>query len=710
MHSLASRLTGVLVAMVMLFTSAPAATANEGGSAASLSGTVSEWLAMSAPEDELEVIVTFSASGAVERLEALAGRLERLESVPMALVTLTAADIREILAWPETRSIWTNDELELHLDEGTRMIKADRIWEGESLGSPYLGTGVGVAVLDTGVDTLHPDLPYGSKVKKNFYIAADPTAGGEPQVYVEGSRQTDTEHGHGTHVSSTIAGTGAASDRQYQGVAPDADLYVFKVGAGASVFVWWAARAFDWVIANSEEHNIRVISNSWGGGGGSDYDPDDPINILSKAAYDKDIVTVFSAGNGGGPNTIGRNAVSPYVVSVAAADKDFRRAPFSSTGRPGGDMIRDENGLYRPTVTAPGVDISAARSSMGVVMAPGVDPENPQYTYASGTSMSAPHVSGIVALMLEAQPALSAQDVIDILEGTAVKMPGYEQWEVGAGFADAHAAVMAAEKGRAQFPPSSTGKTPAYQLMNSDKWQGTVLPVGYALLPTSNVLADEIEIEVGSEVDAIYADIEWSTEVENIYLYLYDPDGREVESSAGLTDLDLDFNGVRSRTVATTHPVPGTWTIQVVGRVNTVTDYRGFYGLYREAKTKSVKGSTTLAQDISGVVEHSVDPVNHVTLHEFEVPEGTTAVSARIDWGDSSQDIDLYIYDAAGKRVGASTTDNSQGAFEEAHAQSADPMAPGKFVAGTWTIEVRGWLVLDPQHYTGHISITHAGR
>jgi serine protease AprX len=710
MHSIALRLTAVAVAVVMLATLVPASTANEGGSTATLAGTVSEWLATSAAEDELEVIVTFTDAAAIQRLEALAGSVERLESVPMTLATLSAAEIRDVASWPETRSVWTNDELELHLDEGTRMVKADHVWAGERLSRPYLGTGVGVAVLDTGVDTLHPDLPYGAKVKKNFYIAGNPLAGGEPQQYVEGSPQTDTEHGHGTHVSSTIAGTGAASGGKYQGVAPGADLYVFKVGAGASVFSWWAARAFDWVIANSDAHNIRVISNSWGGGGGSDYNPDDPINILSKAAYDNGIVTVFSAGNGGGPNTIGRNAVSPYVVSVAAANKDFTKASFSSTGRPGGDMIRDENGLYRPTITAPGVDISAARSSMGAVMASGVDPENPMYTYASGTSMSAPHVSGIVALMLEAQPALSAQNVIDILEGTAVPMPDYEQWEVGAGFADAHAAVRAAEKGRVQFPPSTTGKTPAYQLMDSDKWEGTVLPAGYALQGTSNVLADEIQIEVGSEVDAIYADIEWSTEAENVYLYLYDPEGREVESSAGLTDLDLDFNGVRTRTVATTHPVPGTWTLQVVGRVNTVTDYRGFYGLYREAKTKTVSGSTTTTQDISGVVEHSVDPVNHVTVHEFEVPEGTTAVSARIDWGDNSHDIDLYIYDATGKRVGAGATDNSHGPWEEAHAQSSDPMAPGSFVAGTWTVEVRGWLVTDPQEYTGTISVTSAGR
>ena len=118
-----------------------------------------------------------------------------------------------------------------------------------------------------------------------------------------------------------------------------------------------------------------------------------------------------------------------------------------------------------------------------------------------------------------------------------------------------------------------------------------------------------------------------------------------------------------------------------LAEADTLTDYQGFYGLYREAKTKTVSGSTTTTLDISGVVEHSVDPaVNHVTLHEFEVPEGTTAVSARIDWADGGQDIDLYIYDATGKQVGASATDNSQGAYEEAHAQSSDPMAPGKFV------------------------------
>ncbi len=698
------RLAGVLVALIMLFAVVPAASATDNEtSAATLAPTVSEWLASSGPDDRLEVIVTFRKAAGIDRLHETVDWLEQLTTVPMALAALSAADIREVASWPETRSIWTNDELELHLDEGTRMVKADRVWEGEKLSRSYLGTGVGVAVLDTGVDALHPDLPYGTKVKKNFYIAANALGPGEPQIFVEGARQTDTEHGHGTHVSSIVAGTGAASAGQYTGVAPGADLYVFKVGAGASVLVWWAARAFDWVIDNGKQHNIRVISNSWGGGGGSDYNPDDPINVLSKKAYDNDIVTVFSAGNGGGPNKLGRNAVSPYVVSVGAANKDFTKASFSSTGRPGGDMVRDENGLYRPTVTAPGVNISAAHSSMGFVMAPGLDPENPLYTYASGTSMSAPHVSGVIALILEARPSLTAQNVIDILEGTAVNMPDYELWEVGAGFVDAHAAVRAAEKGRTQFPPSTRGKSPVYELLLSDKWEGTVFPAGYALLPVSDALADEIEVEVGSDVDAIYAEIEWLIPAENIYLFLYDPDGNEVAASAGLTDIPISF-----RTVVATNPTPGTWTIQVVGRVNTVTDYRGFYGLYRETMPKKTKGTTTTTESISGEVAYSADAVHDSSFHEFTVPEGVTAVSARIDWADPEQDIDLYIYDATGKVVGSSTNFNPDTGqpSEEATATSSDPLAPGEFVAGTWSVEVRGWLVLDPQAYTGTISVS----
>lgn len=707
MRSNSLRVVGTLAALLLAFTIIGPAAANRGGFSASVAQPVREWLDSAAGDARLQVVVAFKDKSAVSRLKSLAGNIESLNSVPIALATLSATEIREVASWSETRSVGPNEELELHLDEGTKMVKADKVWAGNNLSRPYLGTGVGVAVLDTGVDTLHPDLPYGTKVKKSFYIAASPLNSSEPQLYVEGSPQTDTEHGHGTHVSSTVAGTGAASGGRFKGVAPGADLYVFKVGAGASVLTWWAARAFDWVIQNGAQHNIRVISNSWGGGGGEDYNPDDAINILSKAAYNKGIVTVFSAGNSGGPNKIGRNSVSPYVISVAAGNKDFTKASFSSTGRPGTTLARPETGVYRPTITAPGVDITAAHSSLGAAMAGGKDPQNPLYTTASGTSMSAPHVSGIVALMLEARPALSAQNVIDILEGTAASMPGYEAWEVGAGFADAHAAAQAAEKGQLRFKPSTKGKNPAYELISGEDWTGTVLPGGYSLIGVSNALAHDTPVVVGSGVDALYAEIEWASNTNNIYLSLLDPSGREVESSAGL----LDIGSVNFRTVVTTNPVPGTWTIRVVGRVNLVTDYRGFYGLYRQnskqQKTKAPTSLVTTTSEFSGQVLTSADVVHDSQYFTFTVPAGATEVSTRVDWEDSTWDIDLHLFDSAGREVGSSTSGDRS--FEEITVSGGtDPMiANAGLPAGEWTVEVRGWLVIAPVPFEGTFSVTH---
>lgn len=398
--------------------------------------------------------------------------------------------------------------------------------------------------------------------------------------------------------------------------------------------------------------------------------------------------------------------MSPYVICVGAANKDFSKAAFSSTGRPGGDMTRDANGLYRPTIVGPGVDIAAAHSSTGFVMADGLNTDNPLYSTASGTSMSAPHISGVVALMLEARPQLSAQNVIDIIEGTAVSMPDYEYWQVGAGFVDAHAAVKAAEKGQISFRPSTKGKTPAYQLLLSQDWTGTLLPAGYTLLPTSNALSHDTRVEVGSGVDALYAEIEWANENESVYLFLYDPAGNEVESSAALTDI----GSVRFRTVVTTNPTPGTWTVRAVGRVNAVTDYRGFYGLYQE-NTKQQKTSTTTLTTTTtafeGEVLTSADVVHDSKFFTFTVPTGATEVRTRIDWSDASWDIDLFLFDSNGREAGSSTSGDRN--WEEISVTGGtDPMVANAGIpAGEWTVEVRGWLVVAPEPFNGTFSVTH---
>ncbi|HSP60866.1 MAG TPA: S8 family serine peptidase [Ornithinimicrobium sp.] len=546
---------------------------------APLSDAVEEFLAAGGPS--LEVVVTFADRSGLERLAGLDADLQTTRTLPMALATLSPEQIREVASWEDTRSVWENARDELYLDDSIEMINADDVWAGDGLRRAYDGSGVTVAVTDTGVDPTHPDLPHGDKVIHNFAVVGDPLS--DTNVGFVDSPVSIDDHGHGTHVSGTIAGTGAASDGHFTGVAPGADIVSFKLGS-ANVLSWWAIQSYDWILTEGQQHNVRVVSNSWGGGGGSDYDPEDPVNIATKAAYDEGVVTVFAAGNSGSPNTMGRNAVSPYVVAVAAADKDFSLASFSSTGRPDDNQDRDAGGgLYRPTLTAPGVDIGAARSSTATLMSTGVVTDNPFYTRASGTSMATPHVSGTVALMLEANPALSARDVIDILECSADEMAGYASFEVGAGMLDAQAAVTWAEQGRTNCTPADdSGLVPSG---DPTPIAGTVLPGGY-LVDTGIGDVDEQfwsyhEVEVADGTAALSAAITWDNPADNVYLFLYDPAGNEVASSAGLLDTPIT-----EREVMTTSPEAGTWTVGVVGRVNTVTPYTGQVQTYVDDSTR----------------------------------------------------------------------------------------------------------------------------
>lgn len=642
--------------------------------------------------------MAFHDRAGLDRLEQAGLLLDRVESEPLALASLTSAQVREVAAWPETWSLHENAALDLYLDESVAMIGAKDVHEGRGLRAPYTGAGVGVAVIDTGTDTTHPDLPYGAKVKRNFYVVANPFGSSPRNTVFAESLQTDTEHGHGTHVASTIAGTGAASGGRYGGVAPGADIYSFKAGAGPSVLTWWTVRAFDWIVTNGEALNIRVVSNSWGGGDGSDYDPSDPVNIMTKRSYEEGIVVLFAAGNSGGPNKLNEYAVSPYVVSVGAVDKSGTKASFTSVGRPGGDMVRDENGLYRPTVMAPGVDILAARSSAGVVMSTGVDAENPFYTSADGTSMATPHVAGVVALMLQARPALTPAHVIAILEGTADAMDAYETWEVGAGLVDAHAATQAAEKGRVKFPPATGGKTPAYVLREGASYAGTILPAGYTTKAATDAGVLSVPVTVGAGVDALFADLSWGSITENVYLFLDDPSGREVASSAGL----LDIGEVTYRTVAVTNPTPGEWTIRVEGRVNTITDVSGSWGLYDEnTKTRTDGTATTTSTAFDGTLGPAV-VAGDTRWHDIVVPTGASALDVYVEWSAPTWDIDLYIYDPSGRQVTYSAAGDTR--FERATVTTGHPMT-GELAPGVWRAEVRGYLTVS-EAYNGTATIT----
>ncbi len=400
-------------------------------------------LLQTAPAGQIiEAVLTFDhvpSAGDLFAVTATGVDVVSFRVLPMLGVRGTSTQIAALLSLPGLRSAYHNRQLSYFLNQSVPLIGADRVWN--ELG--ITGKGVTVAVIDTGIDATHPDLPYGDKVIQNVKIVPD--LFGTGAIVVEGIPNTDTTSGHGTHVSSIAAGTGAALAGKYRGVAIGANLV--GVGAGELLFVLSALEGFDWVLQNRGQYGIRVISNSWGTTGS--FSADDPINVASQAAHDAGLVVVFAAGNAGPTtDTLNPYCVAPWVICVAAGAKDGTTlADFSSRGIPG-------DALYHPTITAPGVNIAAARATTGIVINTffAVDlvrlgTEAAWYAVASGTSMATPHVSGTAALMLEANPGLTPDQVKALLEASATPMSGYALYEVGAGYLNAFDAVTQALAG-----------------------------------------------------------------------------------------------------------------------------------------------------------------------------------------------------------------------------------------------------------------------
>lgn len=360
------------------------------------------------------------------------------DQLPMIAVQGTRDQVEQLFSLQGPASIWANKKLEYMLHESRPLIGADRVQS--ELG--YAGEGVGVAVIDSGVDGTHQDIEYPERTVQNVKILADTFFTGTT-VYAEDVPNTDTSSGHGTHVTGTVGGDGTESGGYYTGIAPESDLV--GIGAGDALFILYALEAFDYALEHQEDYNIKVINNSWGTEG--KFKRNDPVNQASKLAHDRGITVVFAAGNEGPKkDTLNPYSVAPWVIGVAAGKKDGKTlARFSSRGRPGSD-------LYHPTLTAPGVNIVSARASTGSTInsldaaddATYIPPEYvARYTTASGTSMATPHVSGTVALMLQANPNLTPDEVKEILVKTATSMP-YQRYEAGAGYLNAYKAVTRA--------------------------------------------------------------------------------------------------------------------------------------------------------------------------------------------------------------------------------------------------------------------------
>ncbi|OKI49196.1 S8 family peptidase [Micromonospora sp. CB01531] len=301
--------------------------------------------------------------------------------------------------------LWLDGRVTASLKESVPQIGAPEAWA-----AGYDGRGVKVAVLDTGVDASHPDLVNQIDDKVSFVPDED----------------TADVNGHGTHVASTIVGTGAASGGSYKGVAPGADLIVGKVlnNAGSGLDSWVLA-GMQWAA----ESGADVVSMSL-----SDptlSDGADPMAVaVDTLSAQYGTLFVIASGNAG-PQSIGTPSSAASALTVGAVDKQDRLAYFSSTG----PLVR--SGALKPDITAPGVDITAARSQQ-MTTGSGL------YRSISGTSMATPHVSGAAAILAQRHPDWSGAQLKDALMSSAKGLAaGYSAYEVGTGRLDVAAAVRA---------------------------------------------------------------------------------------------------------------------------------------------------------------------------------------------------------------------------------------------------------------------------
>ncbi|WP_409062297.1 S8 family serine peptidase [Streptomyces sp. SYP-A7185] len=307
---------------------------------------------------------------------------------------------------PAIAHVWLDAKVRPALDKSVPQIGAPTMWR-----AGFTGKGVKVAVLDTGVDQTHPDLKGVEVIEKNF---------------TESAPDAKDRMGHGTHVASTLAGSGAKSGGKYKGVAPDVQLLDGKViseveGTGTDSSI---AAGMQWAV----DSGAKIVNLSLGSLDSPGTDPmEEAVARLSGKA-----LFVIAAGNDGPePGTLNTPGSAPAALTVGSVDKQDNIAETSSRGP-------QADGVAKPDLTAPGDDITAARSTQIP------DPaDSDPYVAMSGTSMATPHVAGSAALLLQQHPTWTGPQLKAALTGSAKPHPTLNAHAQGAGRVDLTRAVTA---------------------------------------------------------------------------------------------------------------------------------------------------------------------------------------------------------------------------------------------------------------------------
>jgi len=405
--------------------------ARSGRIADELSGLLAKANQGSTKGQTVKVIVQYRVVPTAAHYTTMQGRggllHAKLHMIKGAAFTIPVSALPALEADPEIVSVSIDHPMNVMDDTTNDATGVNTAWN-----AGYNGAGVGVAVIDSGINDSHPDLQNSNGTSRVVYHQ-DFT--GTPTTNSSGA-QYDL-YGHGTHVAGIIGGNGSLSGGQYEGVAPAVSLVDLRAldenGAGTDSTV---IAAIQQAIALQQTYNIRVINLSLGRGIAVSY-TQDPLCQAVEAAWKSGIVVVVAAGNYGRLSVDGSNGYGtvtapgndPFVLTVGATKSNRSTsasaetlASYSSKGPTTYDLVA------KPDMVAPGNDVvslaapgATLEAEYPAELVTGSDGNNDYFTL-SGTSMATPAVAGAAALLLQEQSTLTPDQVKARLMKTAYKM------------------------------------------------------------------------------------------------------------------------------------------------------------------------------------------------------------------------------------------------------------------------------------------------
>jgi len=602
------------------------------------------------PDEKIPVLIElkvqqkapFDASKAkslsIESQSALAASLESIQAenveqhwiVNVISAKVAVQNIDDIAARPDVKKVWLDREIKLiepvsalsASDYGDEQIGAPQVWD---IG--YNGTEIKIAILDTGIDDTHPDLDEGKVVAENDFTD-------------DGT--TDDLDGHGTHCAGIAAGERNTST-DMSGVAPGASLINAKVlNQSGSGYTSWIISGIEW----SMDQNADILSMSLGGLQ-QDGTGRDPESMAVTNAVNAGYVVVIAAGNEGpGEGTIGSPAVAYGAIAVAASNNTDGIADLSSRG-PTGD------GRVGIDLAAPGVNINSTNARWEI---------GDDYTVESGTSMATPHVAGAAALLLEAYPDLTPEEVGGALMNAADDI-GYEILEQGAGRLNVTVAYLALTNVTlVKDPQWSVGRvhqenlTKTFTVYNNNDTGITV-----NITSSSGDAGDWITLSTptlsvsANDANTFYAMMNVTTTVPGAY--------------SGSITVNHGWNNI-------TIPV----SVNVMQMVNSATIY------YIEGSVDKDFVYDTSSLNYGG----------DYVYYTFDVQTGITNLNLSLNWTDSSNDLDLLLFNPNGDLTGESTT------LDIPEVISVDNPS-----TGNWTVVIQAYeLATIPESYNLTINAT----